>query len=76
MNISNISDEILISRRKEICDKLIARRLELNLSQDELAEKMGISRSSVSKIENAEWNFGISFLIAFCEALNLTIELY
>jgi len=71
----NISDEYLLSHRKEICDQLRQRREALGMSQDELAEKVGTTRSTVSKIENGEWNFGFAFLTAFLGALDLEIEI-
>lgn len=71
----NISEEYLLAHRKEICDQLRRRREALGMSQDDLAEKTGASRSTVSKIENGEWNFGFAFLTAFLEALDLEIEM-
>ena len=71
----NISEAQLLAHRKEICKQLRDRREAMGLSQDELAEKVGTTRSTVSKIETGEWNFGFAFLTAFCDALGLEFEL-
>ncbi len=71
----NISEEELLAHRKHICDKLKERREALGWSQDELAEKVGTTRSTVSKIETGEWNFGFAFITAFCKFLDMELVL-
>ncbi|MFS1582506.1 MAG: helix-turn-helix domain-containing protein [Candidatus Arsenophonus phytopathogenicus] len=47
----------------------------LNLSQQDLAEKSGISKTQISRIENGEQNNPqIRTVISIATALNLTIE--
>lgn len=56
------------------CDRIKLRREELNLSQDELAKRMGYkSRSSINKIELGLNDVSQSKIIAFAEALNTTV---
>ncbi len=56
------------------CDRIRARREELNLSQDELAKRMGYkSRSTINKIELGINDVSQSKIIAFAEALNTTV---
>lgn len=56
-----------------IGDKIKARRIEMGLSQDELASKLGYSsRSSVSKIEKGFNDIPQSKIKAFADALDTT----
>lgn len=41
----------------------------------ELAEKMGIARSTISKIENGEFAFSVDYLIKLADHLNFKIKL-
>lgn len=45
------------------------------LSQVELAQKMGIARSTISKIENGEFAFSVDYLIKLAEHLDFKIKL-
>lgn len=50
-------------------------RGRLNLSQQDLAEKSGISKTQISRLENGEQNNPqIKTVISIATALNLTIE--
>ena len=54
-------------------DNIRKRREQLNITQQELAERMGYtSRSTISKIENGENDIPQSKIIAFAKALNTT----
>ncbi len=53
---------------------LKSRRKELNLTQEELALKIGKHRPYISRIENGE-DFRISNLFLLAEALGLKLEL-
>lgn len=44
-------------------------------SQEQLAEKMQISRSTISKIENGKFAISIDYLVKFGLHLNFDIEL-
>ena len=54
---------------REIAVRLKRRRLNINMSQQELADRAGISRNTVSYIEQGE-PFGILTLIQILRALN------
>lgn len=41
----------------KFCDKLVKQRKDNNMSQEQLAELLGISRQAISK-----WESGLSFL--------------
>ena len=56
------------------CDRIRARREELNLSQDELAKRMGYkSRSTINKIELGINDVSQSKIVSFAEALDTTV---
>ena len=56
-----------------IGDKIFDRRTALNMSQDELAQKVGYKdRSSIAKIESGERDIRQKKLIEFAKALNTT----
>jgi len=54
---------------REIAMRLKRRRLNINMSQQELADRAGISRNTVSYIERGE-SFGVLTLIQILRALN------
>lgn len=57
-----------------IGDKIKKRRIELGMSQDELAEKMGYkNRSTIAKIENGVNDVVQSNIVRFSEALNTSV---
>lgn len=59
----------------ELYDRIRMRREELNLSQDELARKLGYrSRSSINKIEKGINDIPQSKIKAFASALDTTPE--
>lgn len=64
------SDKELIRKWGE---KLKALRIDANLSQTELAQKTGLSRSSIAEIEKGR-NFSIASLIAISRSLEFLDE--
>lgn len=65
MSIYGKSDRGIL---KEIAMRLKRRRLNINMSQQELADRAGISRNTVSYIEQGE-SFGVLTLIQVLRAL-------
>lgn len=49
-------------------------RTELGLSQQQLADILGVSRQTVNAIEKGDYNPTIRLCIALCKALNLTLN--
>lgn len=45
------------------------------LTQEQLAERMSISRSTISKIESGKFNFSVDYLSRFADFLNFEIIL-
>ena len=50
-------------------NQLIQRRLDLGLSQRELAQKMGVIHSFIGKVETGDRRLDIFELIEYCEYL-------
>jgi len=48
---------------------VIGRRIELNITQDELAERMGTSASAISRIESGQHATSVRTLERLAEAL-------
>ena len=54
--------------------RLKAARAGLDMSQDDLAKKCGVSRQTISAIEKGDYNPTINLCIAICKALNKTLD--
>ena len=54
--------------------KIKAARASMDLSQQELAEKVGVSRQTISAIEKGDYNPTVNLCIAICKALNKTLN--
>ena len=54
--------------------RIKAARAGLDISQAELAEKVGVSRQTISAIEKGDYNPTINLCIAICKALDKTLD--
>ena len=54
--------------------RLKAARAGLDLSQQELAERVGVSRQTISAIEKGDYNPTINLCIAICRILGKTLD--
>lgn len=54
--------------------KLKFRRIELEMSQTELARKVGVTRQTIGLIEAGEFNPSLRLCIAICRALDTTLN--
>lgn len=54
--------------------RLKAARAAMDLSQQELAEKVGVSRQTISAIEKGDYNPTINLCIAICKELSKTLD--
>jgi len=59
----------------EIKKQVIKYRIENNLSQKELAEKIGTKQSAISRLENDDYNPSIKFLNKVANALGKKLEI-
>ena len=54
--------------------RLKAARAGLDLSQQELAERVGVSRQTISAIEKGDYNPTINLCVAICRVLGRTLD--
>jgi len=62
--------------RYMVIKQLIKLRNAYNLSQTELAKKIGTTQAVISRIENGTTNIGIDFLEKIARAFNKKIEFH
>lgn len=68
-------DEITdITIKNEIADNIRIERLKKRISQEELAEKAGISTKYMNMIENRKANPTILIIVKICAALKITLK--
>lgn len=54
--------------------KMKSARAALDLSQQQLADLVGVSRQTINAIEKGDYNPTIRLCIAICKALNRTLD--
>ncbi len=54
--------------------KLKSARAAMDLSQQQLAELVGVSRQTINAIEKGDYNPTIKLCTAICKALNKTLD--
>ncbi len=54
--------------------RLKGARAGMDLSQDDLAKLVGVSRQTISAIEKGDYNPTINLCIAICKALGKTLD--
>lgn len=59
---------------REMQNKVKDRRSELGLSQDELAERANVPRSTISEIETGKRTPGVDIALLLARALVCTVE--
>ena len=55
-------------------EKMKQARIEKNLSQTDLAKKIGVSRQTINMIENGVYNPTIELRIRICKELGVTLN--
>ena len=53
--------------------KLKAARAILDMSQQDLADKVGVSRQTINAIEKGDYNPSINLFVSICKALGKTL---
>lgn len=61
--------------REEIGGKLHEIRRARNMTQDELASKCGITRTTISKIERGRFSVSVDMLARICDVLGARIKI-
>ena len=54
--------------------KLKAARAILDMSQQDLADKVGVSRQTINAIEKGDYNPSINLCVSICKALGKTLD--
>ena len=54
--------------------KLKAARAGMDMSQDQLAKAVGVSRQTINSIEKGDYNPTVNLCIAICRALDRTLD--
>lgn len=54
--------------------KLKIARIELDLSQEDLANKVGVTRQTIGLIESGNYNPTLKLCVAICKALGKTLN--
>ena len=54
--------------------RLKAARAALDMSQQQLADAVGVSRQTINAIEKGDYNPTIKLCIAICKTLNKTLD--
>ncbi|MCR5367744.1 MULTISPECIES: helix-turn-helix transcriptional regulator [Eubacterium] len=54
--------------------RLKSARAALDLSQEQLAKMVGVSRQTINAIEKGDYNPTINLCISICKALNKTLD--
>ena len=54
--------------------KMKAARAAMDLSQQELANRVGVSRQTINAIEKGDYNPTIKLCLAICHALDKTLD--
>lgn len=64
--------------RYEIISRIIEVRKEQNMTQEQLARKIGTQKSNISRLESGNYNPSLDFLIKVASGLgkNLTVGLH
>lgn len=59
-----------MKRRKEIADRISAKRQEREMSQGALAERAGVDRKTINRIENGHFSPSMDTFLRIATALN------
>ena len=69
-----IDKELLKKERQRIGLNILMCRRKLNMTQNELSEASGISRTQISGMERGRTNFRMEALLAIAEALQVEYQ--
>lgn len=65
---------LMASLQADIAAAIAERRVELKLSQKDLANKLNVSQSMISKIEKGDCNYQLQTLVNIALALNIAMR--
>ena len=61
--------------RYEVISQIIAARREMNMTQEELAKKIGTQKSNISRLESGNYNPSLDFLIKVAAGLGKELKI-
>ena len=64
----------MAAQRRELTTALVSRRVELGLSQTEVAARMGTSQSAVARLESGDADVRLSTLKRYAAALGQRLD--
>ena len=73
-NSDTVKEDFIKEHRLKIGDAIREIREKRGYSQDELAEIMKVSRSTISKVENGKFSFSIDYLSRFSWFLDFDLS--
>lgn len=73
--IYNMDKEKKLDERKRIGSTIRAIREEQGLTQQQLAEKVGTSRSTIGRVELGDWSVSLDLLTSITSALDKRVEI-
>lgn len=59
----------------EFAEMIISKRLEKDMTQEDLAEKLSVGKSEVYKIESGEYNPSLKFLYKIAKVFDSEVEI-
>ena len=59
----------------DLIRSIIEKRIEKNISQEELANRMGTKQSALSRLESGNYNPSLAFMQKVAEALDSKLEI-
>jgi transcriptional regulator with XRE-family HTH domain len=75
-NLDAVRSEFVRNNRLNIGLKIRQYRIMKSFSQQHLADLMGISRATISKIENGKFSISIDYLAKFAWHLDFDVRLF
>ena len=73
--MKNISTEIINDNEFDLICEYIKLRNESNISQSELAKRVGIARSTVARMEKNLHSISLGTFVKLLEAMNYKLEI-
>lgn len=64
----------MVKGEKDLENKVKLSRVGVNLSQQQLAEKIGVTRQTISLIEKGKYNPTLRLCLDICYAVNKTLD--
>lgn len=73
-NMNNLTKQKVYKRRyKSFCEVIKSEREKRSYKQNELADKLGIKQSFISKTESGDRRLDVIELLEYCEAMGLSL---